>query len=88
MARNAADESAAAPPDVRCEIGNLARVRAQLSERPPWFRGCLTRAIAALDRGEDLATAGWSAADPVRSAAEIEALAGMRRLSSTRKDTK
>jgi hypothetical protein len=68
-------------------IGAVARARVRQSDRPLWFRTCMARTLAALDQGEDLTTAPWTAEDPVQAAAEIEVLAGLRRLSSTRKDT-
>ncbi|MEC3995248.1 hypothetical protein VSR01_17565 [Actinacidiphila sp. DG2A-62] len=74
-------------PDTRL-IGDVAEPRVRLSDDPRWFRTCMARALAVVDQGEDLATAVWTAVDPVQTAAEIEALAGLRRLCSTRKDTK
>jgi hypothetical protein len=73
-------------PDTR-RIGDVARARVRLSDDPKWFRTCMARTLSVVDQGEDLATAVWTAVDPVHTAAEIEALAGLRRLSSTRKDT-
>ncbi|MFE0766132.1 hypothetical protein [Streptomyces smyrnaeus] len=62
--------------------------RADASEHPDRFLALLDAATAALLNGSDLAAACWSNADPVRVAAEIEALAGARRLSTFRKDPK
>jgi hypothetical protein len=74
-------------PHTKRLIGQAARVRVALSDRPQWFRACMARTLADIDRGEDLATAVWTAVDPVKTAAEIEALAGPRRLSPRRKDS-
>jgi hypothetical protein len=67
-------------------IAHVAWLRIASSERPDWYRAVLSKAMAAIDDGADLATAPWSADDPVRLAAEIEALAGARRLNSYRKE--
>ncbi|MEU1815214.1 hypothetical protein ABZ543_08445 [Streptomyces roseifaciens] len=69
-------------------VGELAQAREELSEQPERFRSCLSAAFGDLAAGEDLATAAWTADDPVRLAAEIEALAGRRRLENLRKDQK
>ncbi|WP_434593482.1 hypothetical protein [Streptomyces sp. A5-4] len=81
----------AAPAVPLCDrrpIGLVASQRVELSENPQRFRTSLSRTLTAIDRGEDLATAGWTAVDPVHTAAEIEALAGLRRLHAPRKDSK
>lgn len=69
-------------------VGEVAWMRVASSDEPERFRVCMARALTALDRGDDIATAAWTAADPVRLAAEIEALAGIRRLNVFRKDPK
>ncbi|WP_019548519.1 hypothetical protein [Streptomyces sulphureus] len=69
-------------------IDVVALRRADTSEHPERFLALLDAATAALRNGKDLATAWWSNADPVRVAAEIEALAGARRLNTFRKDPK
>lgn len=68
-------------------VGAVARKRVMASDSPRWFRTCMASALAALDNGEDLAGAPRTPADPVEAAAQIEALAGVRRLSVSRKDT-
>lgn len=74
-------------PDAR-PIGTLARRRVRSSSEPLRFRTCMARTLAELDRGEDLATAVWTPVDPVKTAAEIEALAGVRRINMPRRDAK
>lgn len=73
------------PRDLR-SVPDVARVRVELSDEPERFQRLLGRSVTALDQGADLATAAWTAADPVALAAEIEALAGLRRLNTFRKD--
>lgn len=68
-------------------IGVVARQRVALSASPKWFRTSMARTLADVDRGDDLATAAWTAVDPVKTAAEIEALAGLRRLAPVREDS-
>ncbi|NDK24728.1 hypothetical protein FSY75_09605 [Streptomyces sp. TR1341] len=69
-------------------VGEVASMRVASSEAPDHFRACMARTLTALDQGDDVATAAWTAADPVRLAAEIEAMAGVRRLNIFRKDSK
>lgn len=64
-------------------VADVAWLRVAESENPLGFKACMTRTVAALGRGEDLTTAAWTAADPVRLAAEIEVLTGARRLALT-----
>ncbi|WP_381792833.1 hypothetical protein [Streptomyces niveus] len=75
------------PPDRRLVIGDVARARVALSEQPGWFRTSMARTLTDVDRGQDPATAPWTAVDPVKTAAEIEALAGLRRINLHRKDS-
>ncbi|MBT2453331.1 hypothetical protein [Streptomyces sp. ISL-86] len=75
------------PKDTR-PVGVVAHARIQISDNPRRFQAGVARTLTAIDQGEDPATAGWTAVDPVKTAAEIEALAGLRRLSDTRKDAK
>lgn len=74
----------------RRTVADVAWMREVASSNPYAFRQGLARTLAALDGGEDLATAPWNALDPAQAAAEIEALAGIRRLSllAVRKDSK
>ncbi|MFJ6014537.1 hypothetical protein [Streptomyces sp. NPDC092952] len=72
----------------RQPVGEIAWMRVASSGEPERFRACMARTLTALDQGEDIATAAWTAADPVRLAAEIEAMAGLRRLSIFQKDEK
>lgn len=69
-------------------IGAVAHARVAMSEQPRWFRTCMARALAGLDNGEEPATAPWTPADPVETAAQIEALAGVRRVNTSRRDPK
>ncbi|MEU6929035.1 hypothetical protein AB0A05_07705 [Streptomyces sp. NPDC046374] len=69
-------------------IGVVAEARIAASDQPARFRACMSDALKAVERGDDPATAAWTATDRVGLAAEIEALAGLRRLSSTSKDAK
>ncbi|MCX4550535.1 MULTISPECIES: hypothetical protein [unclassified Streptomyces] len=69
-------------------IGDLAWMRIASSAEPERFRACMARTLTALGQGDDIATKAWRAGDPVRLAAEIEALAGVRRLNSFRKGPK
>lgn len=69
-------------------VGQVARSRRFQSEQPAKFQVCMARALAAIRGGADLATAAWVADDPIKTAAEIEALAGLRRRSACAKDTK
>ncbi|MFI9026386.1 hypothetical protein [Streptomyces sp. NPDC053560] len=73
------------PRDVR-SVPDVAKARIALSEDPEAFQRLMRRSMTALNRGADLATAAWTAADPVALAAEIEALAGLRRLNTCRED--
>lgn len=71
----------------------VAARRAAESADPLGFNACMVRAHAAVLRGEDVAGSVWTAVDPVKTAAEIEVLAGARRLalaapSSLGKDAK
>ncbi|WP_284576642.1 hypothetical protein [Streptomyces sp. 2P-4] len=68
----------------RRPIGDVAEPRLLLSDNPGWFMTCMNRVIVDFERGEDPATAGWTAVDPIKCAAEIEALAGIRRLAHFR----
>lgn len=63
-------------------IGDVAGPRVQLSDNPRWFRTCMARALADIDRGEDLTTTKWPCGDPIKCAAEIEAVTGLRRLAT------
>lgn len=85
-ARQAAGERATVP-DAPRRIGAVARPRVASSSRPWWFRTCMARTLADVDQGFDQAAAAWTAADPVKTAAEIEALAGLRRLALVREDS-
>ncbi|MFJ7592461.1 hypothetical protein ACIQZO_34850 [Streptomyces sp. NPDC097617] len=67
-------------------IGVVAEPRIAASDQPEWFRARLSDALKAVERGDDPATAAWTATDRVGLAAEIEALAGLRRLA--RKDAR
>ncbi|MGW6393054.1 hypothetical protein ACWFR1_21665 [Streptomyces sp. NPDC055103] len=69
-------------------VGQVARPRRCRSAQPEKFQACMARALIAVKDGADLATSVWTAVDPVKTAAEIEALAGLRRLSACPKDTK
>jgi rRNA maturation protein Nop10 len=71
-------------------LRTVAAPRVARSESPRRFKTGMARTLAAVEQGEDLATAVWTAVDPVHTAAEIEALAGVRRLAIThaRKETK
>ncbi|MEV5677245.1 hypothetical protein [Streptomyces sp. NPDC052179] len=71
-------------------VYDVALPRITGSSNPIAFEAALVRTAAALGRGEDLATAVWTAVDPVHTAAEIEALAARRRLTllAPRKDAK
>ncbi|WP_439082151.1 hypothetical protein [Streptomyces sp. WL006] len=69
-------------------VSQVARSRRLQSEQPAKFQMCMSRALAAIKGGADLATAAWAADDPVKTAAEIEALAGLRRRSACPKDAK
>lgn len=65
-------------------VANVAFLRVASSEQPERFQR-LVRDIARViaDHGlTDRATAGWSSRDAVRLAAEIEAMAGVRRLAA------
>lgn len=75
------------PRDLR-PICDVAAERANRSEDPERFRACVAHAVTAVQKGADLATAWWDPVNPVRLAAEIEALAGLRRLRASRKDSK
>lgn len=75
------------PRDLRTPA-EVAWMRIAESEDPVKFQTVLGRASAALTAGSDMATAAWTVDDPVRTAAEIEALAAARRLNSCRKDPK
>ncbi|WP_432001541.1 hypothetical protein [Streptomyces sioyaensis] len=66
----------------------MAWLRVAASGDPGRFMAVLDRTTAALEDGTDLVAAPWSAADPVQLAAEIEALAGARRLNSIRRNSK
>ncbi|MFD5788662.1 hypothetical protein ACFWH1_18815 [Streptomyces sp. NPDC127037] len=59
-------------------IGHVAWLRIAESADPERFKGCMLRALVAESQGADLATAAWTAADPVKTAAEIEVLAALR----------
>ncbi|MEV3895401.1 hypothetical protein [Streptomyces anulatus] len=65
-------------------IGVVPLRRALASSNPDWFRTCVNRTLVDVDRGEDPATAVWTSVDAVRTAAEIETLAGLRRLATAR----
>ncbi|MFD9422196.1 MULTISPECIES: hypothetical protein [unclassified Streptomyces] len=71
-------------------VRDVALPRIAASSDPVGFEAAMVRSAAALGRGKDLATAAWTAVDPVRTAAEIETLAARRRLAllSPRKDAK
>ncbi|MFD3608968.1 hypothetical protein ACFWXA_13005 [Streptomyces atroolivaceus] len=69
-------------------VGQVAASRRCRSEQPEKFQACMALALTAVKGGADLATSVWTAVDPVKTAAEIEALAGLRRLSACAKDTK
>ncbi|MFD3978362.1 hypothetical protein ACFWR6_07215 [Streptomyces griseus] len=71
-------------------VRDVAARRIAASSDPICFEAAMVRTAAALGRGEDPATAAWTAVDPVRTAAEIEALAARRRFSvlAPRKDAK
>ncbi|MGC4947797.1 hypothetical protein ACLQ2N_16570 [Streptomyces sp. DT224] len=69
---------------MQSSIREVAFLRVAASDDPEWFLRAMSLALSVESRGADLATAAWTTADPVRAAAEIEALAGLRRLS--RKD--
>lgn len=75
------------PRDLRTPA-EVAWMRIAESDDPVKFQTVLGRASAALTAGSDMATAAWTVDDPVKIAAEIEALAAARRLNSCRKDTK
>ena len=72
----------------RQPVVDVAWLRVASSEDPDRFRACMEQTLTAVERGADVAGAPWSAADPVRLAAEIEAMAGVRRLNIFRKDSK
>ncbi|MEU2487129.1 hypothetical protein ABZ593_21280 [Streptomyces sp. NPDC012617] len=78
------------PLDDRRPLPEVAAPRIERSADPVGFRAHLVRSTAAVCRGEDLATAAWTADNPLQLAAEIEALAGARRLAyaRTRKGSK
>lgn len=76
------------PPVLNQPPGEVAWMRIASSSHPEAFRTWMARTLTALDRSEDLAAAPWSAEDPIRAAAEIEALAAMRRLNVFREDPK
>ncbi|MFD6935306.1 hypothetical protein ACFWAP_03990 [Streptomyces goshikiensis] len=61
-------------------IGVVAAERVEQSTQPARFRACMSEALKAYKAGEDLATARRCLDDPLKVAAEIEALAGLRRL--------
>lgn len=69
-------------------IAEAAWMRVASSENADHFLRSMRSALSAVARGADPATAAWNADDPIRLAAEIEVLAGLRRLASLRKDTK
>ncbi|WP_433856743.1 hypothetical protein [Streptomyces kronopolitis] len=73
------------PRDLRSPA-DVAWMRVAESTAPERFLTVLGETAAALEEGADLATAAWTPDDPVRLAAEIEALAGARRLNTSRKD--
>ncbi|KPI33377.1 hypothetical protein OV450_1465 [Actinobacteria bacterium OV450] len=60
-------------------IGVVAQARIAQSTRPSRFQRILSDALKAHKDGEDLATAAIDMTDPLKLAAEIEALAGLRR---------
>ncbi|MEV6565948.1 hypothetical protein [Streptomyces kronopolitis] len=66
----------------------MAWPRIAKSADPARFKAVLDRTTAELEDGTDLLDEPWSPVDPVRLAAEIEALASARRLNSVRKDSK
>lgn len=68
-------------------VEDVAATRIAASSHPARYRACIQDALAAMGRGQDLGNARWTTTDPVRVAAEIEALAGARRLAHIRKDT-
>lgn len=88
--RYAADAQKAIRRDVTdCRpVGQVAEPRRCRSGQPEKFQACMARALTAVKGGADLATSVWTAVDPVKTAAEIEALAALRRLSACAKDTK
>lgn len=74
--------------DDLASISEVGSQRVALSASPQRFRNWLTDTLAAVARGEDPATAPWSPTDTVRIAAEIEALAGIRRINSAKGNSK
>ncbi|WNI31452.1 hypothetical protein [Streptomyces sp. ITFR-6] len=69
-------------------VGDVAWLRVASSSEPERFRACMARTLTAIAQGDDVATSAWNATAPVRLAAEIEAMAGIRRLNCFRKDPK
>ncbi|MFF4292196.1 hypothetical protein ACFY0N_00900 [Streptomyces vinaceus] len=76
-----------APPqrDTR-PIGVVAQGRIAQSTRPSRFQRLLSDSLAAVQAGEDLATAAFDMEDPLKLAAEVEALAGLRRRTQIKKE--
>ncbi|MCX5326365.1 hypothetical protein [Streptomyces sp. NBC_00120] len=73
------------PRDLRSPA-EVAWMRIAESTNPDYFQAVLGETTAALEKGSDLAVEAWTADDPVRLAAEIESLAGARRINTFRKD--
>lgn len=74
--------------DDRRPLARVAEPRMKRSADPTKFRTAMARTLTAVVGGEDLAGARWTADDPIQLAAEIEVLAGVRRLNAFRKDSK
>ncbi|MFZ3595122.1 hypothetical protein [Streptomyces sp. BH104] len=73
------------PRDLRSPA-EVAWLRAAESEDPDRYLAVIGRTVAALEAGADIATQARTPHDPTDAAAEIEALAGARRLNTCRKD--
>lgn len=68
-------------------LAEVGWMRVASSAHPDRFRVEMARTLVALYRGDDPATTAYGVADPTQLAAEIEALAGVRRLDASRKET-
>ncbi|WP_086777050.1 hypothetical protein [Streptomyces griseus] len=68
-------------------VAEVAQKRTRCSDQPARFVTRLQHTLTQVRQGEDVTAAAWDASDPIQLAAEIEALAGLRRLSAFRKDT-
>ncbi|MFI0827192.1 hypothetical protein ACH4Q7_22365 [Streptomyces roseolus] len=70
-------------PDGR-PVAQVARPRIESSDDPEWFELVMVSSQQECCDGQDLATARLDLSDPIRLAAEIEALAGCRRLAAAK----